>query len=49
MAKAQKLEKPLAEWGSDVVVDLLKVFEIEYIAINPSRGRTVLAGVRFGL
>ena len=35
MAKAQKLEKPRAEWGSDVVVDLLKTFEIEYIAINP--------------
>src|SRR6266550_88074 len=35
MAKAQKLEKPRAEWGSDVVVDLLKAFEIEYIAINP--------------
>jgi acetolactate synthase I/II/III large subunit len=35
MAKAQKLEKPRAEWGSDVVVDLLKVFEFEYIAVNP--------------
>ncbi len=35
MAKAQKLEKPRAEWGSDVVVDLLKAFEFEYIAINP--------------
>src|SRR5438552_1359684 len=35
MAKAQKIEKPRAEWGSDVVVDLLKAFEIEYIAINP--------------
>ena len=33
--KAQKIEKPRAEWGSDVVVDLLKAFEIEYIAINP--------------
>ena len=29
------MEKPRAEWGSDVVVDLLKAFEIEYIAINP--------------
>ena len=35
MVKAQKIEKPRAEWGSDVVVDLLKAFEIEYIAINP--------------
>jgi len=36
MAKAQKItEKPRAEWGSDVVVDLLKAFEIEYVAINP--------------
>jgi acetolactate synthase-1/2/3 large subunit len=36
MAKAQKMEGPCAEWGSDVVVDLLKAFEIEYIALNPS-------------
>ena len=35
MAKVQKIEKPRAEWGSDIVVDLLKAFEIEYIAINP--------------
>lgn len=35
MSKAQKIEKPTAEWGSDVVVDLLKAFEIEYVAINP--------------
>src|SRR3990172_9335175 len=35
MAKAQNVEKPRAEWGSDVVVDLLKAFEFEYIAINP--------------
>jgi acetolactate synthase-1/2/3 large subunit len=35
MSKAQKMEKPRAEWGSDVVVDLLKAFEIEYVAINP--------------
>jgi acetolactate synthase-1/2/3 large subunit len=35
MAKAQKIEKPRAEWGSDVVVDMLKAFEFEYIAINP--------------
>ena len=35
MARAQKIEKPRAEWGSDVIVDLLKAFEIEYVAINP--------------
>ena len=35
MAKAQKIEKPRAEWGSDVIVDMLKAFEFEYIAINP--------------
>ncbi len=35
MSKAQKVEKPRAEWGSDVVVDLLKAFGIEYVAINP--------------
>ena len=35
MAKAQKMEKPRAEWGSDVVVDLLKAFAFEYIALNP--------------
>src|SRR5574342_302384 len=35
MSKAQKIEKPRAEWGSDVVVDLLKAFDFEYIAINP--------------
>jgi acetolactate synthase I/II/III large subunit len=35
MAKTQKVEKPRAEWGSDVVVDLLKAFEFEYIALNP--------------
>src|SRR6266567_4010115 len=35
MAKAHKIEKPRAEWGSDVVVDLFKSFEIEYVAINP--------------
>jgi thiamine pyrophosphate-dependent acetolactate synthase large subunit-like protein len=35
MAKAQKMEKPRAAWGSDVVIDLLKAFEFEYIAINP--------------
>jgi acetolactate synthase I/II/III large subunit len=36
MAKGQKIsEKPRSEWGSDVIVDLLKAFEIEYVAINP--------------
>jgi thiamine pyrophosphate-dependent acetolactate synthase large subunit-like protein len=35
MSKAQRVEKPRAEWGSDVIVDLLKAFEIEYVAINP--------------
>ena len=35
MAKQQKIEKPRAEWGSDVIVDAIKAFEIEYIAINP--------------
>jgi thiamine pyrophosphate-dependent acetolactate synthase large subunit-like protein len=36
MSKAARVvEKPRAEWGSDVIVDLLKAFEIEYIAINP--------------
>jgi thiamine pyrophosphate-dependent acetolactate synthase large subunit-like protein len=35
MAKAQRIEKPRAEWGSDVVVDVMKAFELEYIAINP--------------
>lgn len=35
MAHQQKLEKPRAEGGSDVIVDAIKAFEIEYIAINP--------------
>ncbi|HUF40927.1 MAG TPA: thiamine pyrophosphate-binding protein [Verrucomicrobiae bacterium] len=35
MAKAQKMEKPRAEWGSDVVVDLLKAFNFEYVSLNP--------------
>jgi thiamine pyrophosphate-dependent acetolactate synthase large subunit-like protein len=35
MARAQKTETPRAEWGSDIVVDVMKAFEIEYIAINP--------------
>jgi thiamine pyrophosphate-dependent acetolactate synthase large subunit-like protein len=35
VAQAEKIEKPRAEWGSDVIVDMLKAFECEYIAINP--------------
>jgi thiamine pyrophosphate-dependent acetolactate synthase large subunit-like protein len=36
MAKAQRIpERPRAEWGSDVIVDLLKAFEIEYVSLNP--------------
>jgi len=36
MSKAERIiEKPLAEWGSDVIVDMLKAFEIEYVAVNP--------------
>jgi acetolactate synthase-1/2/3 large subunit len=36
MSKAAPVvEKPRAEWGSDVIVDMLKAFEIEYIALNP--------------
>jgi thiamine pyrophosphate-dependent acetolactate synthase large subunit-like protein len=36
MSTAQRVtEKPRAEYGSDVVVDLLKGFEFEYIALNP--------------
>lgn len=32
---AMVAEKPRPEWGSDVIVDLLKAFEIEYVALNP--------------
>ncbi len=32
---ARVAEKPRPEYGSDVVVDLLKAFEIEYVALNP--------------
>ena len=35
MAKAAPLEKRKAEYGSDVVVDLMKAFDIEYAAFNP--------------
>ncbi|MGH7834961.1 MAG: thiamine pyrophosphate-binding protein [Candidatus Binatia bacterium] len=36
MSTAQRVtEKPRAEYGSDVIVDLLKGFEFEYIALNP--------------
>jgi thiamine pyrophosphate-dependent acetolactate synthase large subunit-like protein len=32
---ARVVEKPRAEWGSDIIVDMLKAFEIEYVAVNP--------------
>ena len=36
MAKAQsRMEKKQPEYGSDVVVDLMKAFDIEYAAFNP--------------
>ena len=36
MSKAARMvERPRPQYGSDVVVDMLKAFEIEYIAINP--------------
>jgi len=35
MAKAAPVEKKKAEYGSDVVVDLMKAFDIEYAAFNP--------------
>src|SRR5258706_46506 len=39
MSKAAKpamsAEKPRPEYGSDVIVDMMKAFEIEYIALNP--------------
>ena len=36
MAKAMKIsERPRPQYGSDVVVDMLKAFEIEYVALNP--------------
>ena len=36
MAKAQsKIEKKQPQYGSDVVVDLMKAFDIEYAAFNP--------------
>ena len=35
MAKASRTEKKQAEYGSDVVVDMLKAFDIEYTAFNP--------------
>lgn len=36
MAKAQsRVEKKQAEYGSDVIVDLMKAFDIEYAAFNP--------------
>lgn len=36
MSKAARIhEKPRPQYGSDVIVDMLKAFEIEYIALNP--------------
>ena len=36
MAKPQsRVEKKQPEYGSDVVVDLMKAFDIEYAAFNP--------------
>ncbi len=35
MAKAAPVEKKKAEFGSDLVVDLMKAFDIEYTAFNP--------------
>jgi acetolactate synthase I/II/III large subunit len=36
MSKAARVvERPMPEWGSDVIVDMLKAFEIEYVALNP--------------
>lgn len=36
MSKAARVaEQPRPQWGSDVVVDMLKAFEIEYVALNP--------------
>jgi len=32
---ARMAERPTAQYGSDVIVDLLKAFEIEYVALNP--------------
>jgi thiamine pyrophosphate-dependent acetolactate synthase large subunit-like protein len=32
---ARRIEKPRAEYGSDVIVDMMKAFEMEYIALNP--------------
>jgi thiamine pyrophosphate-dependent acetolactate synthase large subunit-like protein len=36
MSKAARIaESPQPQYGSDVIVDLLKAFEIEYVALNP--------------
>src|SRR3990172_9485891 len=35
MNKPAPIERPRPEWGSDVIVDMLKAFEIEYVALNP--------------
>ena len=35
MTKAAPVEKKQPEFGSDVVVDMMKAFDIEYAAFNP--------------
>jgi acetolactate synthase-1/2/3 large subunit len=35
VARAAPVEKKRAEYGSDVIVDLMKAFDIEYAAFNP--------------
>lgn len=36
MSKPARIaEQPRPQWGSDVVVDMLKAFEFEYVALNP--------------
>ena len=36
MSKAARIsERPRPQYGSDVIVDMLKAFEVEYIALNP--------------
>lgn len=36
MSKAARIaERPRPQYGSDVVVDMLKAFEVEYVALNP--------------
>ena len=44
MNKPVPVERPRPEWGSDVIVDMLKAFEIEYIALNPGSSYRGLHG-----